>query len=513
MSEPLAVRCRCDPVRQGIDRRGLLKARPRRSAPRRRGVCHRGGEAAQRRPDPPATGPLIVVTSTRVGRRDRRRQGARREHPRHPHVQGHPVRRVDRGRGPVHAADEGRRRGPVCAARSPTGRSHRHGPRTGWKNDEESFMFEWDDGQPSEDCLRVNVWTPGLDATKRPVMVWLHGGGFAAGSSQELKAYDGERLARRGDVVVVSRQPPPERPRLPEPGRLRREVRQRRQRRHARPRARARVGARQRRELRRRPRQRDDLRPVGWRREGEHADGDAGRQGAVPPRGRAERVEPADGQRRAARRRSRPAMLAELGLWPLAGRTSCRRSRTSGCWARRPRRSARSAGGHPAAVRSPRREQPTAREFAPVADGNILPVHPFDPVAPSLTANVPMLIGCCFNENGHSINHPSSEQSTEQEVRARVAATYGAQRRQACTTRTAALYPKATPFDVQSQIVAAVHRQNAVMQAERKAALGGAPVVSVPVRVADADPRRPAARLPLRRVAVRLRQHRPLCRR
>jgi para-nitrobenzyl esterase len=77
--------------------------------------------------------------------------------------------------------------------------------RTGWKNDEESFMFLWDDGIPGEDCLRVNVWTPALDdQTKRPVMVWLHGGGFFAGSGQELPAYDGENLARRGNVVVVS---------------------------------------------------------------------------------------------------------------------------------------------------------------------------------------------------------------------------------------------------------------------------------------------------------------------
>ena len=78
------------------------------------------------------------------------------------------------------------------------------GARAGWANDEESFMFEWDDGQPGEDCLRVNVWTPSLDNRKRPVMVWLHGGGFSAGSGQELKAYEGEALARRGDVVVVS---------------------------------------------------------------------------------------------------------------------------------------------------------------------------------------------------------------------------------------------------------------------------------------------------------------------
>ena len=77
-------------------------------------------------------------------------------------------------------------------------------PRTGWLNDENAFLFQWDDGQPGEDCLRVNLWTPGNDNRKRPVMVWLHGGGWAAGSGQEQPAYNGENLSRRGDVVVVS---------------------------------------------------------------------------------------------------------------------------------------------------------------------------------------------------------------------------------------------------------------------------------------------------------------------
>ena len=54
-------------------------------------------------------------------------------------------------------------------------------------------------------CLNLNVWTPNLtDGKKRPVMVWLHGGGFEAGSSLESPAYDGANLSRRGDVVVVS---------------------------------------------------------------------------------------------------------------------------------------------------------------------------------------------------------------------------------------------------------------------------------------------------------------------
>jgi para-nitrobenzyl esterase len=56
----------------------------------------------------------------------------------------------------------------------------------------------------SEDCLFLNVWTPGLaDGANRPVMVWFHGGGWSRGSGSS-RAYDGVRLANRGDVVVVT---------------------------------------------------------------------------------------------------------------------------------------------------------------------------------------------------------------------------------------------------------------------------------------------------------------------
>jgi para-nitrobenzyl esterase len=56
-----------------------------------------------------------------------------------------------------------------------------------------------------EECLNLNVWSPGInDAQKRPVMVWLHGGGYTAGSSCELPTYDGESLSGGEDVVVVS---------------------------------------------------------------------------------------------------------------------------------------------------------------------------------------------------------------------------------------------------------------------------------------------------------------------
>lgn len=55
----------------------------------------------------------------------------------------------------------------------------------------------------AEDCLVLNVWTPGADAARRPVMVWLHGGGFTTGSGSQ-PIYRGACLAKRGDVVVVT---------------------------------------------------------------------------------------------------------------------------------------------------------------------------------------------------------------------------------------------------------------------------------------------------------------------
>jgi para-nitrobenzyl esterase len=55
----------------------------------------------------------------------------------------------------------------------------------------------------NEDCLYLNVWTPAPDAKRRPVMVWIHGGGFAYGSGAQ-PIYQGDGLARAQDVVAVS---------------------------------------------------------------------------------------------------------------------------------------------------------------------------------------------------------------------------------------------------------------------------------------------------------------------
>jgi para-nitrobenzyl esterase len=54
-----------------------------------------------------------------------------------------------------------------------------------------------------EDCLYLNIWTPGLDDARRPVMVWIHGGAFINGSGSSL-AYNGRTLSTRGNAVIVT---------------------------------------------------------------------------------------------------------------------------------------------------------------------------------------------------------------------------------------------------------------------------------------------------------------------
>ena len=57
--------------------------------------------------------------------------------------------------------------------------------------------------EQSEDCLTLNIWTQGLGGEPRPVMVWIHGGGFNSGTGAG-DLYRGGTLAREGDVVVVT---------------------------------------------------------------------------------------------------------------------------------------------------------------------------------------------------------------------------------------------------------------------------------------------------------------------
>ncbi len=68
-----------------------------------------------------------------------------------------------------------------------------------------AFRDHWNYTNLDEDCLVLNVWTKGIaDGKNRPVLVWFHGGGYAAGNAIEQDGYHGENLARYGDVVFVS---------------------------------------------------------------------------------------------------------------------------------------------------------------------------------------------------------------------------------------------------------------------------------------------------------------------
>ncbi len=74
-----------------------------------------------------------------------------------------------------------------------------------WPNNYGTFADHWNYGDVSEDCLCLNVWTPGTrDGRNRPVLLWLHGGGFTNGNAIEQDGYHGENLSRYGDIVFVS---------------------------------------------------------------------------------------------------------------------------------------------------------------------------------------------------------------------------------------------------------------------------------------------------------------------
>jgi para-nitrobenzyl esterase len=85
-----------------------------------------------------------------------------------------------------------------------TGRAPQAGLRAATRPELENFSGPADPSPETEDCLTVNVWTPGCDpAAKRPVMVWFHGGAFAYGNANTPRTR-GSRLAARHDVVVVT---------------------------------------------------------------------------------------------------------------------------------------------------------------------------------------------------------------------------------------------------------------------------------------------------------------------
>jgi para-nitrobenzyl esterase len=346
------------------------------------------------------------------------------------------------------------------------GRVCPQGPRGSWNADEESWLFLYDDGVQGEDCLRVNIWTPGLDGhQKRPVMIWLHGGGFVSGSSQEHRSYDGERLSRRGDVVVVSLNH-----RLGPLGYLNLTAYGEQ---YA---SSAHLGML------------DIIAALEWVRDNiANFGGDPGnvtifgQSGGGGKVGNLMAMPTAQGlfhraivQSGSFLRAVTPdrsailtqAMLDELNLSP----SQVDQLQTV------PLQKMIAAGD--AALLKTHPPVPLVWShvadqlgWGPVMDGKLLPRHPFDPAAPAISARVPMLIGTTLNEFNTSLNHPEYEAMTEAEVEKRLGNMYGNDPERIAQVFRAS-HPGAKPFDICSLAMTAQVRQGAVIQALRKTAQG-----------------------------------------
>jgi len=351
--------------------------------------------------------------------------------------------------------------GPVCPQDKGTGRL----------NDEEAFMFQWNDCVEGEDCLRINVWTPGIkDNGKRPVMVYLHGGGFTAGSGHDIAALDGENLARRGDVVVVTLNH-----RLNLLGYL---DLSRFGERYAQS---GNVGML------------DIVAGLEWVRENISAmGGDPGRVLIFGQSGGGAKVSTLMGMpsakglfHRAAvqsgsfsfgytpdrSQRLADLMIAELGL---SAATVDRIHTLPYAELRRAseavlRQANPSAGGPPDVRRAG-----LGLGFGPVVDGKVLPAAPFAPDAPALSADVPMIIGTTLNEFTHALNHPEYELMTESELVERVERSYPG-REAAVLAAFRRRTPQAKPFDLWSRIATAPVREAAIRQAGAKSSQQKAP--------------------------------------
>jgi para-nitrobenzyl esterase len=315
-----------------------------------------------------------------------------------------------------------------------------------------------------EDCLVLNVWTPGIhDGRKRPVMFWCHGGGFATGSGSSPDT-DGTNLARRGDVVVVT------------------------------------INHR--------------LNVLGFANLSEYstdfaASGDAGMLDIVHALewvrtnitqfGGDPNTVMIFGQSGGARKvETLLAMPSAKGLFhratiesgaalQVAGReVSMRNAEQLLAKLGIPKAQVhdlqklsleRIMAAYFAVVRDQRGVDQTVNGFSPEVDGNILPQHPFQPAASPVSADVPVMIGCTRTEMTlFSANDPTAFSLDEDGLKTRIQDLLHDQ-----APEMIALYrklnPAATPSDIYF-LIASDYRYGAptIKIAERRAALGKAPV-------------------------------------
>jgi len=325
---------------------------------------------------------------------------------------------------------------------------------------------------PGEDCLRLNLWTPEINGShKRPVMVYMHGGGFSGGSGHDLLAYDGENLARNHDVVVVTHNH-----RLNVYGYLNLQEMGGEEFFSS-----ANVGML------------DIVAVLAWVRENIATFG--GDPGCVTIFGQSGgggkvlavmAMPAAKGLFHRAIVQSGPFLkclspdysgrlgelvLAEVGLSKSRVRElqAIPVDRLSGAAAEAMKRMP--------SQRSSIRQVYGEDNWGPTMDSDILPRHPFDPGAPEISTDVPLLTGSNLHEfvngldrrEGRSMEMGELHRLLSQELGGRSKEIIDAYRRE---------YPRATPFDLYATIAASSVRLPAWEQASRKAALGRAPAYS-----------------------------------
>jgi para-nitrobenzyl esterase len=342
--------------------------------------------------------------------------------------------------------------------------------------DEDAFVLHRGSAAtvPGEDCLRLNLWTPQINAAqraatpKRAVMVYMHGGGFSGGSGHDLLSYDGENLARNHDVVVVTHNH-----RLNVYGYLNlaglggEEFA-----------SSANVGML------------DIVAVLEWVRDNITTfGGDPGNVTIFGQSGGGGKVialmamPAAKGLFHRAIVQSGPFLkllspdysgrVAELTMEELG---------LSKSQVKQLQRIPvdRLSGAAVEAMKKMPRPQPSLREtfgerdWGPTVDGRVLPGHPFDPGAPMLSADVPLLTGSNLHEFVNGLDHPDADAMRVEELSKLMGEAFGGDSA-AIIEAYRRDYPKATPFGLYATIAASRVRIPAFAQAHRKADLGAAP--------------------------------------
>jgi para-nitrobenzyl esterase len=338
-------------------------------------------------------------------------------------------------------------------------------------HDEDAFLLHRGSAifVPGEDCLRVNVWTPEINGSRRrPVMVYMHGGGFSAGSDHDLLSYDGENLARNHDVVVVTHNH-----RLNVYGYLN-------------------LGAIGGEDFAMSANvgMLDIIAVLEWVRAnivafGGNPDcvtvfGQSGGGGKVAAlmampaaKGLFHRAIIQSGPFLKALSPGYSQRVAEL-IFDELGLSKSQARELQNIPVNR------LTGAAVEAMKKMPRPQPSLRGtfgetgWGPTVDGRVLPSHPFDPGAPSSSADVPLITGTDLNEFVSGIDRPDAEAMTVEELNRLVKETFGGDS-EAIIAAYRGDYPKVTPFDLYAAIAASQLRIPTFAQATRKAAQGAAP--------------------------------------